>query len=235
MVNTAISHWSVRCYGAAPGSHAHDHFQILWGLDGSLALEIDGKGSLLNAGSGIIIAPNERHDFESVAGSRCLVLDSADAGWAARGRLPQFSRATDLLARFISEALAQQLPLDPHYGARLLAQSWGGMPAITRARRDIDWPALTQWLQQHLARPLRAADLAEQACLSESQFRARCLEMHGCAPMQWLRQLRLERAQHLRAQGLGMAEVARLSGYDSPSALTAAMQRQGRQTGETRR
>jgi len=43
--------------------------------------------------------------------------------------------------------------------------------------------------------------------------------------MQWLRAQRLARAQQLRALGLPVAEVARRTGYRSPSALTAALKR----------
>ena len=35
---------SLRHYGASPGSHSHDHFQILLGLSGALDLEVAGRG-----------------------------------------------------------------------------------------------------------------------------------------------------------------------------------------------
>lgn len=225
MVKHAAPHWSIRAYGPSPGSHAHDHFQILWGLEGALELEIDGKGTRVRAGEGLVIAPRERHDFESRAGSRCLILDSPDAAWAVRQRVPRAPQATDLLARFISEALAHELPIDPHHAALLLAQSWGPSPESGRVRREIDWTELAQWVQARLAKPLTAADLAAQVCLGESQFRARCVEALACSPMQWVRRLRVEEAQRLRTQGMSVAEAARRTGYDSPSALTAAMQR----------
>ena len=34
---------SLRHYGASPGSHSHDHFQILLGLSGALDLEVAGE------------------------------------------------------------------------------------------------------------------------------------------------------------------------------------------------
>ena len=226
MTKNSTPTWSIRSYGSSPGSHVHDHFQILWGLNGNLELEIDGKGTNLTAGGGMVIAPNERHDFASHSGSRCLVLDTPDTGWSARERVPQFAKATDLLARFISEAIDGQLPIDQHYGALLLAQSWGALPVVQRFRREIDWATLTQWIEDRFDKPLTASDLAEQACLSESQFRARCVEELGCSPVQWARRLRLEQAQVLRSMHLSIAEVAKRTGYDSPSALTAAMRRE---------
>lgn len=218
--------WSIRDYGPSHGSHSHDHFQVLWGLDGNLALEIEGKGLEVSAGDGLVIAPSERHDFESLSGSRCLILDSPDIGWSLRDRIPQFTKATDLLARFISEAIEQTLPIDHHHAAMLLAQSWSPTPLTRKARREIDWEKLTRWATSRMPDSITALDLAEQACLSESQFRTRCLEERGCSPMQWLRRLRLEHAKLLRAQGKSMSEIARRTGYESPSALTAALKRQ---------
>ena len=80
------------------------------------------------------------------------------------------------------------------------------------------WP-----LQGCLDQKLRAAELAGLVHLSESQFRARCLEELGLTPMQWLRQLRLNRAQQLREAGMQVADISARVGYDTPSALTAAM------------
>lgn len=167
------SNWSIRTYGPSPGSHAHDHFQVLWGLEGSLELEVEGKGARVGTGQGLVIAPGDRHDFESLHGSRCLVLDSPDLGWSSRERLPQFAKASNLLAQYIAEAIEQKIPFDYGQAAFLLAQSWGAMSNITRVRRDINWQGLSLWVKDRLSCPLSVSDLAEKACLSESQFRAR--------------------------------------------------------------
>lgn len=219
------TNWSIRTYGPSPGSHAHDHFQVLWGLEGSLELEVEGKGARVGSGQGLVIAPGDKHDFESLHGSRCLILDSPDLGWSSRESLPQFAKASNLLAQYIAEAIEQKIPFDTGQAAFLLAQSWGAMSKMPRVRRDIDWQGLSLWVQARLSRPLSVGDLAEKGCLSESQFRARCLEARGCSPMQWLRRLRLEHAECLRLQGMSVAEVANQTGYDSPSALTAALRR----------
>jgi len=46
----AHDHLSVRDYGASHGSHDHDHFQILVGLEGVLELEVAGRGQRIAAG-----------------------------------------------------------------------------------------------------------------------------------------------------------------------------------------
>jgi AraC-like DNA-binding protein len=87
-------------------------------------------------------------------------------------------------------------------------------------------PALQGWTQARLDQPLALADLAARAHLSPSQFALRCHEAHGVSAMHWLRQQKLARARQLRALGLPVAEVARRTGYRSPSALTAALRRE---------
>nr|WP_255763430.1 AraC family transcriptional regulator [Pelomonas sp. P7] len=223
----------MRHYGPSRGSHSHDHAQVLWALDGALELAVDGRGQRLAAGQGLWIPPQAVHDFEAPQGSRCLVLDTADPAWLDRPPSPTHTQLVDHLARFLAASLEQGLPLPRALGAQLLAEAWapGGAGAMRRGGRAIDWAGLQRWLQTRLAAPLTVADLAARAGLAESQFRARCLAATGLTPMQWLRAQRLARARALRASGLPVALVAQRVGYDSPSALTAALRREGRPRG----
>lgn len=229
---------SLRRYGASPGSHSHDHFQILLGLSGALELEVEGRGVRVATGGGCVIAPGDRHDFESAGGSLCLVLDSAHPAWAALARLPgaMTPPAQALpLAHYLASALQQGRPLALVHGPALLREAWladGCGPAVqayaalgpTR-RRPIDWPALQQWAARRWHTELTVADLAAQVHLSPSQFAARCQSDQGMGAMAWLRSQRLAQARLLRSTGMAVAEVARRTGYRSPSALTAALRR----------
>lgn len=229
MAQAARDHLSVRTYGASPGSHDHDHFQVLIGLDGVLELEVAGRARRVRAGEGFVVLPGERHDFESRAGARCLVLDTATDAWARVGAAP--TAATHALSRYLAQACAQALPRAQTLGPALLLESWSprSTSAPARARRAIDWPALAQWARRHWAQQdIEVADLAAQVHLSPAQFAARCRDAHGQSTQQWLRGLQLDHAEALRAQGLGVAEAARRSGYRSPSALTAALRRRAR-------
>lgn len=201
----------------------HDHFQVIWPLHGCLELEIEGKGVALQVGDGLIVRPGDRHDFESRDGSRCLVLDTDQAVWQHRAVRPTFAKSSSQMAAFLAVALEEKLPLAIESGEQLLAQSWGAPPAPGKVRRTVDWKNLTAWTNAHLHEKLRAADLAGLAHLSESQFRARCLEEMGLTPMQWLRRLRLTKAQQLREAGISVGVISARVGYETPSALTAAM------------
>ena len=216
---------SVRHYGASPGSHAHDHFQILLGLVGVLELEVDSRGRRVGPGDGVVIAPDLRHDFESAQGARCLVLDSSDMGWT---RLDRTAPLPDTLplARYLASACASGLVRARQLGPALLLEAWAPPALPRRSRRAIDWQSLQAWALKAVDERLSVADLATRTHLSPAQFTERCQQELGQSPMAWLRSLRMDRARHLRAQGLPVAEVARRCGYRSPSALTAALRKQ---------
>ncbi|WP_143684479.1 AraC family transcriptional regulator [Variovorax sp. KK3] len=217
---------SLRRYGASRGSHAHDHFQVLVGLEGVLDLEVEGRGLRLGAGEGHVVAPGDRHDFESLDGSHCLVLDTPLALWSPfAGQGPHAPRLLPL-ARYLAECLASPTPspLALHHAPALLLEAWGPANATPRGR-TIDWAALASWAQARWHQPLGVADLAAFACLSPSQFAQRCRDEQGMSAMHWLRAQRLLQARQLRGSGMSVAETARRTGYRSPSALTAALRR----------
>jgi AraC-like DNA-binding protein len=225
-MNTPQGSLSLRQYGASHGSHAHPHFQILLGLDGVLELEVQGHGQRIGAGQGCVIAPGERHDFEARSGSRCLVLDTAQAGWAHCPAQPAQAAQALALAHYLAQALQHPDSLAQHYGPLLLLDAWRvSGRALRRYERPIHWDQLAGWVQQHLHEAVSVAQLAQQVCLSPSRFAERCRRETGLSPMQWLRSQRLALAMQLREGGLSVAETALRCGYQSPSALTAALRR----------
>jgi AraC-like DNA-binding protein len=216
---------TLRRYGPSHGSHSHDHFQALIGLHGVLELEVEGRGQRIAAGDAFLVAPGDRHDFESAGGSECLVLDTRLDLWSLCQPSPARPAQLRPLATYLAQALLEHQPLAALHGPALLLEAWRRPIAHQRPRRQIDWQALSAWVQARLDQPLVAADLAAQVHLSPSQFALRCHEMHGVGPAQWLRLQRLARARQLRQAGVAVFEIARRTGYRSPSALTAALRR----------
>jgi AraC-like DNA-binding protein len=228
VAEVALDDLSVRTYGASHGSHDHEHFQILVGLHGELELEVAGRGRRIGVGDGCVVLPGERHDFEARTGAHCLVLDSHAPRWTDVGGGPPL--ATQQLARYLASACAQGLERAIKLGPSLLLESWLPTPLhAARVRRAIDWPMLVNWARAHWANQrIEVADLARRVHLSPAQFAARCRAEQGLSTQAWLRTLQLDHAEALRAQGRSVAEVARRSGYRSPSALTAALRRRER-------
>ena len=218
---------SLRRYGASKGSHAHEHFQVLWGWQGALELEIEGRGMQMTCGRVAVIAPGDRHDFWSRAGSACFVIDSFDASPSLAvlaGRVVDTDGSALHLLRFLAArhevADAMQAP-----AAAMLLSTLPQLPQRLQPGRRIDWAALDAWIDARLAEPITVAQLAAVACLSPSQFAARCVAETGRAPIAYVRERRLRHARRLRAEGWPVQRVAEHCGYRSPSALTAALRR----------
>ena len=229
------SHLSLRDYGPSRGSHSHEHFQVLVGLEGTLELDVEGRGERVGAGEGIVIAPGDRHDFESRAGSRCLVLDTGEEAWMRCAQRPACQEEVTALGRYLALAWQRRGAIPAHAEASLLLAWQPSSVITTRPRRPVDWPWLSDWLAAHLHEDLTVADLASRVHLSASRFAERCVEANGLSPIAWLRAQRLERARALRAMGMSVNEAARRCGYRSPSALTAAMKRASRDDGPAMR
>ncbi|QBK03797.1 AraC family transcriptional regulator [Hylemonella gracilis] len=225
MSSPTASPLSLRDYGPSHGSHAHTHHQLLVGLEGVLELEVEGRGHWIAAGDAVLIAPGDRHDFESPRGSRCLVLDSDHPAWAGCAAQPHRPAQVAALANYLLQAWPQPLALS--HAPALLLEAWRRPGTKARVQRPIDWLALSAWVQARLDRPLGVADLARQAHLSPSQFATRCQQTQGMGPLAWLRSQRLAQARALRDAGWSVQETARRTGYRSPSALTAALRRAG--------
>ncbi len=217
---------SLRRYGESKGSHTHEHFQLLWGWQGALELEIEGRGTRMMAGRMAVIGPGERHDFWSHQGSSCFVLDADDAASpvlaALAGRALDTDSSTLHLLRFLSSTRHDIAELQGPVAAMLLA-TLPAEVAVPRSGRRIDWGALDAWIDAHLQEPVGVAQLAAQAFLSPSQFAARCVAETGLAPMSYVRARRHALAVKLRSEGLSVHEAALRCGYRSPSALTAAL------------
>jgi AraC-like DNA-binding protein len=224
--------FSLRRYGASPGSHSHGHYQVLWGWRGALELEIEGRGARMTAGRVAVIPPGARHDFwaGSAQGAHCAVLDVADPALdSLAGRILAAPPGLEPLFDFLRAQpdAALQASAVPLLERSLWLAAPQGLRPRSRAAREIDWPALQRWVDARLAEPLAVAQLAARAHLSPSQFAQRCIERWGLSPLAWVRERRLAQARRLRSQGLPVAEVAWRCGYRSPSALTAALRRAG--------
>lgn len=225
---------SLRRYGPSPGSHAHAHYQVLWGWRGVLELEIEGHGVRMTAGRVAVIAPGARHDFwagRDAVGqpAQCFVLDTCSPSLEPlAGRVVEAEPALPRLLEYLQTQPAGSVVLQAAVPLLLHSLAARALPLAAAPRgRRIDWPALQAWVETRLDQPLGVAQLAARVHLSPSQFAARCVQQWGMPPLAWVRERRLAAARRWRAQGLPVAEVALRCGYRSPSALTAALRRAG--------
>jgi len=211
----------VRRYGVEGGRHAHEHAQVLFGLEGTLQMEVEGRPAWVDATCGLVIPAGATHAYRAEGAARVLVLDCAPG--RATERLRRFALAPGWRERALHRASGGVLDRET-----LLDTLAGAAPVATRRRIDLD--ALVALIDADLARRWTVADLAAACCLSPQRLRARFAEAWGRAPLDLVRARRLDRAAQLLRQGQALDAVALQVGYGGASALSAALRRE-RDTG----
>lgn len=225
---------SLRTYLGGHAPHAHSHAQVLLGVEGGLALEVDGRSAWVDATAGLVIPAGATHGFESRAGARvwvvdapaCLGLDRLRAfalppGWAAnpgscsRPGQGTASRAdgqtgTGLSAAQVLDTLDQA--------------------ARVQVRRPVEVARLQAAIADTLHQPWPVQRMAALYCLSVPRFQVRWQALTGLSPQAWLRGQRLDAAQRQLKAGWPLETVALQVGYRSASALLFALRRDRGQT-----
>lgn len=203
---------SVRRYSGEHGAHAHGHAQILYALHGRMELEIAGRAAFVDTACGIVIPAGAEHGYLAAPASRLFVIDAPDQAGLARVRrfaVPPAWRAGAALAPDAAARVAEVLQA----------------PGVI-ARRGVDLGRLAQAVQAALHEDWPTARLAALCHLSPQRFHARLRELAGRTPQEWLRGLRLDRAEALLAHGQPLETAALQCGYASASALAYALKRE---------
>lgn len=212
---------SLRCYRGAHAAHAHEHAQLLFGLEGRLELDVEGRAARVDAASGLLVPAGMRHAFEAPRSATVWVID------APASALPDRRRRIHAFA------------LPPNWTPTMLPADL--LSLATRAptvlvRRPVDVQQLQARVQAGLHEDWPTARLAALCALSAPRFHSRWLALTGLTPQAWLRGLRLDRAERLLRSGLPLETTALQVGYRSASALLYALRRdRGRTARQLRR
>lgn len=199
----------VRRYDREGGKHAHEHAQVLFGIEGALQVEVEGHSAWVDATSGLVIPPGASHTYYAERTARVLVLDDLSGPTTERLRrfaLPQGWRR----GKLNNDALLETL-----LGASTI-----------HARRRLDLEALVERIDANLGRDWCVADLAALCCLSPQRLRARFAQALGQSPLAFVRARRLNRAEELLRRGFSLEASALQVGYSNASALSAALRRE---------
>jgi len=111
-----------------------------------------------------------------------------------------------------------------------------GLESLFNASADPDVGVALLRIHQRLDHPWTVAGLAKEVGLCRSTFAAHFLLAVGKPPLQYLRDVRMQRASVLlRERALSLKEIAAKTGYRTPSAFSAAFRRwTGKSPGEYR-
>jgi AraC-like DNA-binding protein len=198
---------SLRRYLGEHEPHAHAHAQVLFGIEGCLDLEVEGRGARVDACAGLIVPAGARHGFEAGATAHVWVIDAPAApgleGMRAFALPPGWSTRAD--------------PSD------LLGIACGASRVLPRRR--LDAARLEAAIAARLHEPWPTQRMAAVFALSVPRFHARWLELTRSTPQCWLRRRRLARAEVLLRAGVGLEAAALQVAYRSGSALLFALSR----------
>lgn len=230
---------SPRSYRDATLTHSHGFHQVVLALEGSLEMEVDGRGGRVEGCSLVAVAPGRSHSCRADGRNRFLVLDweGGDAADDATQRLGGACARDPFLAldprllpllRFLDGATTDETidAAERRDWGRLLLRRLGagierrGFVRVRRLDRALAFLAANQ------AEPLTVERIAAAAHTSSSHLHALFRRHLGRTPMGELAELRLEHAKRLLAGAdESIASVAVAAGYAEQSSLTRAFKR----------
>ena len=204
--------------------HRHDYSQILFPLQGSMRIEVDGRRDVVSGSAIAVIPEHHQHDFEPSSDCCMLVLD-VETG----------SFADDTQPGILNDQSRIVTPIDPFLW-RLFRQLGAEVEADACRADDVARLALTG-LQLIGPSPARHADrrilaataehsetsvteMARSAGLGQSQFHALFRTTTGQSPKQFHLRRLLDRAvDRLVTTSDPIAEIAYGLGYQNVSSF----------------
>lgn len=223
--------------------HYQKNHQLYLVFEGTILYEADGTDLVLHAGDGLWLAPGCLRAPRSGGGCGCyLVADFSThhTGFCPRGAerirldaesLPHARAFHDAVCAKADDAITQLLfarfclAVDPRL---ILPES-----AAVESRLDRDEQAVRtveKLMEANLGNPLPFETLCRLAHSSRAGVGRSFRRRLDTAPMDYYRQLRLERAKALLRNGLSIPDVAAATGFSSTQHLATAFRRQFAQT-----
>ncbi|MBN9418869.1 hypothetical protein ABS71_21125 [bacterium SCN 62-11] len=191
----AVELW-IRSYGPNGFLHNHQFAQLVLPLQGTLDIELEGRGALLDQTRAAYVAPGVRHDQISGEPNRFLIVDIP----AHLDELPLFPRISTGAARLIQRM------------ARTGAALWT--------------PLLVDALQEEPRHSWTVSQMAERVGLSPSRLHTIFRQELETTPHAWLAERRLEDVQRwLTDTDRSIADIALQAGFSDQSALTKALRK----------
>lgn len=223
------------------GPAIHDYILIHSVMDGHGSFETGSRRHSIGSGDTFVIFPNMLFSYEAdekepwtyhwvaVQGRSALKLLAAAGitpeqpvfGGAAPGKLAAiYGSIRSSLEHYASDSLAD---MEAAGWLRLLLAEFGRLnadrlpstaPVPTEAEKAVEQTA--RWLQTQYVQPVSVERMAHSLGYHRTHLTKIFRKVTGLSPMQYLLQVRMERAKELLHSGLTIEQVAASSGYPDP-------------------
>lgn len=234
----------IRRYSGEVERHWHDYHQVILPVSGSLEIETERRSGRVTGSIGSFVPAGCNHTFVAGQADTFIVLDvPAGCGTDALDHedvRPFFAISPDMrgLIDYMAAIGAPgrlSVSLCEAWSTLLLDRIVGQRPVLERTELAVR--QAIAFMKSKLAEPIRIADIAGAAGMSETRLHDAFLKRRAITPHAQLVALRLDAAEQLLADPhLSIAEVAFRTGYADQSALTRAMRRErGSTPNEVRR
>lgn len=149
--------------------------------------------------------------------------------WSCPGGAPVLDMCLDMVeqdcGRRLANLVARHL-LVPGRRSSEQAQVSPVLAAQSRGGRDRELAQLVEWINQHIDTRLDIAAMAARVSMSERNFHRRFKAFTGFTPVDYVNQVRLERARQLLMCDVSLKEVAKRTGFASATMIRRALRRQ---------
>jgi AraC family transcriptional regulator len=236
------------CFYALTPEHTHPAYMFILNFTDQTLVKIDGKIVPGRPGKVFALSPGVPHQelpLDSPPRYICALIDRKffeKQYWSCSGKKPAFSSSAFfdaheglalLLKRFMAEA-DSGIPGGKAVLAALgveichsLIRSIIKTPAVkSRVEERVEIGRAIEHIHSNLGEKIVVEDMASVARLSPSHFARVFKKETGKAPMEYVSELRLERAKKmLLAKDKSVTEIAVLCGFGSPSYLSSCFQK----------
>ncbi len=217
------THLSIRSYSRQRHGHAHDFHQLVLPLRGVIEIEFEAYSGNVAPGECVLIRRGQVHHFTADTEARFVVADMDSLPGNLAGSSPVVFSISPPLIRYLDFIEAQlQHQLNPGL-EQSMSQVFAQLLAEQRLMPQVDQRIrrVLRYMAERLEQRLAIHELARVACLSETQCKKLFREQVGMTVMQYLTQMRMDRARALlQHTDYSIQRIAEQVGYTDVSAFS---------------
>lgn len=215
----------LRSFSQELKAHQHDFHQLVLPVQGQLEMTLEGRDGCATESCLALVSAGVRHGFAAPTDNCFVIADIPTAWMQGLESWPAFQTLDEPLRQYVRFLYAQ---LTQHGGGaaerhmlmlllQLLQQRQQGAEALPDQRMQ----AVRSYIDEHFAKPLTLTQLSAVAHLSVRQLSSRFRQSEGQTPLQYLTQVRMQRAQWLlQSTRLPVQQVADAVGYTNLAAFS---------------